>query len=75
MSQSLDQPMVSVIIVSHNMAQHLDKAIDSVLHQTYPNLEIHVVDDGSTDNTPQVIKPYEALSNVHIHFQNKCHQQ
>lgn len=49
---------ISVIIPSYNHDKYLGEAIDSVLEQTYPPTEVIVVDDGSTDDTAAVIKPY-----------------
>jgi glycosyltransferase involved in cell wall biosynthesis len=54
----MDQPLVSVIIPEYNYAQYLSQAVDSALGQTYPHVEILVVDDGSTDNSPEVIRQY-----------------
>jgi glycosyltransferase involved in cell wall biosynthesis len=55
-----DQPLVSVVIATYNMAQYLPEAIDSVLAQTWKNLELIVVDDGSTDNTAEVMEPFKS---------------
>ncbi|WP_138441575.1 glycosyltransferase family 2 protein [Marinobacter alexandrii] len=45
------EPLVSVVIATYNMAQYLPAAIESVLAQTWKNLEVIVVDDGSEDDT------------------------
>lgn len=52
------KPMVSVIITCFNYGHYLAGAIESVIKQTYQNMEIIVVDDGSRDNTKQVVKLY-----------------
>lgn len=52
-------PKVSVIIPLFNQKQYIGEAIDSVLSQTYPNIEIIVVNDGSTDNPLSVLEKYE----------------
>lgn len=51
-------PLVSVIIPNYNYASYVGEAIDSVLAQEYPNIEIIVVDDGSSDDSRAVIESY-----------------
>ncbi|WP_458128154.1 glycosyltransferase family 2 protein [Pseudomonas sp. Z2-11] len=53
------EPKVSVIIFTYNQEDLISETIDSVLMQDYPNLEIVVADDASTDTTAAVIKGYE----------------
>ena len=55
-----NQPLVSVIINNYNYARFVGQAIDSALNQNYINLEVLVVDDGSTDNSRDVISQYGA---------------
>ena len=49
-------PLISIIIPTFNAADFLPKAIESVMHQTYTNFEIIVIDDGSTDNTRLIMQ-------------------
>lgn len=62
-------PTVSVIIPTYDRANLIDKAIKSVLNQTYKDLEIIVVDDGSTDNTEETVKNF---TDFKIHY--ICHK-
>src|SRR5215208_719446 len=51
-------PLVSVLISNYNYEGFLREAVNSALNQTYPNVEVVVVDDGSTDNSREVIASY-----------------
>ncbi|BAF69788.1 glycosyltransferase family 2 protein [Nitratiruptor sp. SB155-2] len=51
-------PLFSVIIPVYNRANFIARAIESVLHQTFRDFELIVVDDGSTDETPKVLERY-----------------
>ena len=57
-------PLVSVIIPTYNSGIYLKEAVESALDQDYPNLEIIVIDDGSTDESLDLLNPY--LNRVHI---------
>jgi glycosyltransferase involved in cell wall biosynthesis len=56
--KSSNQPLISVIITSYNYENYLRKTIESVIEQTYENVEIIVVDDGSIDSSREIIKSY-----------------
>lgn len=51
-------PLVSAIIPTHNAAAFIGETLESIFAQTYPNLEVIVVNDASTDETASVLKPY-----------------
>jgi glycosyltransferase involved in cell wall biosynthesis len=59
MIQNSENPLVSVIIPTYNRAWVLKEAIDSVLAQEFKDFELIVVDDGSTDNTGEILDSYE----------------
>lgn len=61
-TKRIDYPspaQVSIIVPAYNRAPFLTETIDSILDQDYPNVEIIVLDDGSTDNTQDVLKRYD----------------
>jgi glycosyltransferase involved in cell wall biosynthesis len=60
-------PAVSVVIATHNYARFLGAALDSALAQTLRDLEVLVIDDGSTDDTPAVVEPYLSDPRVTYH--------
>jgi glycosyltransferase involved in cell wall biosynthesis len=62
-------PLVSVIIPTYNYAHYLPKAIKSCLDQSYKNLQIIVIDDGSTDNTREVVEGF-GKDIVYVHQDN-----
>jgi glycosyltransferase involved in cell wall biosynthesis len=63
-------PLVSVIISAYNAEKYLAQTLNSVLAQTWPNLEVIVVNDGSTDNTLSILNKYADRINI-ISQENK----
>ena len=51
-------PKISIIVPVYNVAEYLPQCLDSLVNQTYPNLEIICVNDGSTDQSPEVLVSY-----------------
>lgn len=68
----MPQPLVSIIVPIYKVEPYLQRCIDSIVNQTYTNLEIILVDDGSPDNCPQICDEYAAKDNriVVIHKEN-----
>lgn len=59
--------LVSIILPAYNVADYLDKCLESVTAQTYPNIEIIIVDDGSTDNTAKKSDTWAERDNrIHV---------
>lgn len=58
MENSFSSPKISIIIPIYGVERYLNRCIDSVLNQTYYNLEVILVDDGSPDNCPQICDEY-----------------
>ena len=53
------RPCVSIVIPCYNGADYLKESIQSILSQTYENIEIIVIDDGSTDDSVYILKEYQ----------------
>jgi glycosyltransferase involved in cell wall biosynthesis len=69
MTGNKDAPLVSVVMATYNGERFLEAQLESVLNQSYPEIEIIVVDDGSNDSTPEILKKYAGrYSNIKLHF-------
>ena len=64
-------PLVTIIIPSYNHSKWIGDSIESVLHQTYKNIELIIVDDGSSDNSKEVINRYISDSRVKTIYKQK----
>lgn len=53
-----ENPLISIIVPVYNVEKHLSKCIESIIDQTYSNLEIILIDDGSTDNSGKICDKY-----------------
>ena len=66
--------LISVIVPVYNVESYLERCVDSIIDQTYKNLEILLIDDGSTDNTQELVKEWMSKDNGfeirYIHKEN-----
>lgn len=61
-----DYPQVTIIVCTYNRKDELSACLDSLVVQDYPNFDIIVVDDGSTDGTIDLLKEYKARHNIQV---------
>ena len=57
--ESHTTPAISVVMPTYNGERFLRPAIESILNQTFPNFELIIIDDGSTDNTPRILSEFK----------------
>ncbi len=68
----MNPPLVSLIVDNYNYGRFLKRCLDSCLNQDYPNLEVIAVDDGSTDDSLEILKSYE--SRIPVFHTKRCGQ-
>lgn len=70
-------PLISLLVPAYNHEKYIKETIDSLIAQTYPNLELIVIDDGSKDNTFAVLKSLEDVCHerfANVHFETQSNQ-
>lgn len=65
----IDLPLVSILLPVYNHVEYVIKAIDSVLEQTYPNWELVILDDGSTDGLLSILERYSNDPRIRVYTQ------
>lgn len=58
-------PLISVIVVTYNRAHYLKDALDSIQRQSFKDYEVILVDDGSTDNTKEIVEQYKGVRYIY----------
>ncbi len=59
----MQEPLVSVCVLSYNYGKYIEETIRSLMNQTYKNLEIIVSDNASTDNTKEIVEKLSRIDN------------
>lgn len=67
------EPLVSVICTCHNQAPYVAAALDSVLRQTYPNVALFVIDNGSSDSSLEIIRDWAEKNKEQMEVRNLFH--
>jgi glycosyltransferase involved in cell wall biosynthesis len=63
-----DSPLLSIMVPVYNVAEYLDQCIQSILNQSYPNIELILINDGSTDGSDNICQHYSELDNRVIYI-------
>lgn len=63
MNQELDNKLISIIVPVYNVENYIQQCLKSLMVQTYKNIEIIIIDDGSTDNTGKICDDYAKIDN------------
>ena len=66
-----ENDLISIIVPVYNTQDYLDKCLTSIINQTYKNIEIIIIDDGSTDNSKEIIKKYMNNDNRILYYHQK----
>ena len=77
----MDKPLISIIIPTYNTAAYIENGIKSVLNQTYENIELIVINDGSTDNSKDLLNLlhhhldlYEKYTKIELQLKRPLHR-
>lgn len=65
----MNNPLVTVYITNYNYGHFIKQAIESVLNQSYKNIQLLIIDDGSTDNSKSIIESYQQYQHIEIIYQ------
>lgn len=66
-----ENDLISIIVPVYNTQDYLDKCLTSIINQTYKNIEIIIIDDGSTDNSKEIIEKYMNNDNRILYYYQK----
>lgn len=63
-----EKPLISIIVPVYNTGEYLSRCLDSILNQTYKNIEVIIIDDGSTDDSLKIIREYAKRNSAIKYF-------